>query len=108
LHVTHASRFAETGEAHGSNESERISGDVEVDSPGRHLRCPETGTDTFAVEWTSVGDHKDGRWPTGEPEPAAWTIEKLDPHGNREGAPGFFVAAEFGAAIDNVKLAPNQ
>jgi hypothetical protein len=47
-------------------------------------------------------------WPTGGAEPSAWTIEKLDPAGNRQGAPGFFVAAEFGAAIDNVKLAPNQ
>ena len=27
-------------------------------------------------------------WPAGEPEPAAWTIEKVDPIGNREGAPG--------------------
>ncbi len=27
-------------------------------------------------------------WPVGEAEPAAWTIEKVDPIGNREGAPG--------------------
>jgi len=47
-------------------------------------------------------------WPTGEAEPAGWSIEKLDPHGNRQGSPGFFVAAEFGAQIDNVKLAQNQ
>src|SRR5262245_25305610 len=47
-------------------------------------------------------------WPTGEAEPAAWLIEKVDPHGNRQGSPGFFVAAEFGAQIDNVKLAQNQ
>ena len=47
-------------------------------------------------------------WPTGEPEPAAWTIEKLEPAGNRQGAPGFFISAEFGAAIDNVRLAANQ
>jgi outer membrane protein assembly factor BamB len=47
-------------------------------------------------------------WPTGEPEPAQWMIEKLDPHGNRQGSPGFFIAAEFGAQIDNVKLAQNQ
>ena len=38
-------------------------------------------------------------WPTGEAEPAGWSIEKLDPHGNRQGSPGFFVAAEFGAQI---------
>jgi outer membrane protein assembly factor BamB len=47
-------------------------------------------------------------WKTGTPEPMDWTIERLDPKGSREGAPGFFVDAEFGALIDNVKLTPNQ
>jgi len=47
-------------------------------------------------------------WETGQPEPAAWMIDKLDPAGNRHGAPGFFVDAEFGAYIDNLKLAANQ
>jgi hypothetical protein len=47
-------------------------------------------------------------WETGQPEPAAWMIDKLDPIGNRRGAPGFFVDAEFGAFIDNLKLAANQ
>ena len=47
-------------------------------------------------------------WPTGEAEPAAWTIEKIDPIGNHKGAPGFFIDAEFGAAIDNIKVAKNQ
>ncbi|HEX6463338.1 MAG TPA: PQQ-binding-like beta-propeller repeat protein, partial [Vicinamibacterales bacterium] len=47
-------------------------------------------------------------WPTGQPEPDAWTVEKVDPIGNHHGAPGFFVAAEFGAAIDNIKVTPNQ
>ncbi len=47
-------------------------------------------------------------WPTGEPEPAKWTIEKVDPIGNREGAPGVFVDAEFGAYLDNFKLVKND
>jgi hypothetical protein len=47
-------------------------------------------------------------WPTGEPEPSAWTIEKTDPIGNRKGAPGLFVDAEFGAHIDNLKVTPNK
>src|SRR5262249_47539425 len=47
-------------------------------------------------------------WPTGEAEPAQWTIEKIDPNGNRQGAPGLFVDAEFGAYIDNLKLQQNQ
>jgi outer membrane protein assembly factor BamB len=47
-------------------------------------------------------------WPTGEAEPAEWTIEKIDPIGNTHGAPGLFVDAEFGAYIDNMKLVANQ
>ena len=47
-------------------------------------------------------------WPKGEPEPAAWQIDKTDPIGNRQGAPGFFIDAEFGAYIDNLKVTPNQ
>src|SRR5206468_12064483 len=53
--------------------------------------------------------HAQGKvWPTGESEPAQWSIEKTDPIGNRQGAPGFFVDAEFGAYIDNLKIAANQ
>jgi outer membrane protein assembly factor BamB len=47
-------------------------------------------------------------WPVGEAEPPAWMIEKVDPIGNRQGAPGFFVDAEFGAYLDNLKLTANQ
>ena len=47
-------------------------------------------------------------WPTGGPEPANWTIEKIDPVGNHEGAPGIFAAAQFGAYFDNLKVYPNQ
>jgi outer membrane protein assembly factor BamB len=46
-------------------------------------------------------------WPTGGAEPAEWLIDKVDPIGNREGAPGFFVDAEFGAYLDNLKLVAN-
>jgi hypothetical protein len=47
-------------------------------------------------------------WPTGQPEPATWMIEKLDRIGNRKGAPGFFIDADYGAAIDNIKVTANQ
>jgi hypothetical protein len=47
-------------------------------------------------------------WPTGEAEPAQWTIDKSDPIGNRQGAPGIIADAEFGAYIDNLKLMANQ
>jgi outer membrane protein assembly factor BamB len=46
-------------------------------------------------------------WPTGEAEPADWMIDKIDALGNRQGAPGFFVDAEFGAYLDNLKLTAN-
>lgn len=47
-------------------------------------------------------------WEAGQTEPAAWMIDMTDPMGNRHGAPGFFVDAEFGAYMDNLKLAANQ
>jgi outer membrane protein assembly factor BamB len=46
-------------------------------------------------------------WAVGEPEPAAWTIEKIDPVGNRQGAPGLFVDAQFGAYLDNFSITQN-
>jgi len=47
-------------------------------------------------------------WPTGQAEPDAWMVEKIDPIGNHKGAPGFFIDAEFGAYIDNIKVTKNQ
>jgi len=47
-------------------------------------------------------------WETGQPEPSAWMIDMTDPAGNRHGAPGLFVDAEFGAYLDNLKLSANQ
>lgn len=47
-------------------------------------------------------------WKTGTPEPAGWAIEKLDTIGSREGAPGLFLDAEFGAFIDNISVTPNR
>ena len=47
-------------------------------------------------------------WPTGEQEPAAWMIDRVDPIGNRQGAPGVFAAAQFGAYLDNIKIVANQ
>ena len=46
-------------------------------------------------------------WPTSEAEPAQWAIDKVDPNGNHQGAPGLFVDAEFGAYLDNLKLTAN-
>jgi outer membrane protein assembly factor BamB len=46
-------------------------------------------------------------WAVGEPEPSAWTLEKIDPIGNREGAPGLFLDAQFGAYLDNFALTAN-
>ena len=46
-------------------------------------------------------------WPTAEAEPTAWMIDKVDPIGNRQGAPGFIADAEFGAYWDNLKIVAN-
>ena len=47
-------------------------------------------------------------WPTGEAEPAQWMIDKVDPIGNHQGAPGVFAFAQFGAYLDNIKIVANQ
>jgi hypothetical protein len=47
-------------------------------------------------------------WPVGEPEPAAWAIDRVDPIGNRQGAPGLFIDAQYGAHLDNFILTSNQ
>jgi hypothetical protein len=46
-------------------------------------------------------------WAADAAEPAAWMIDKLDPIGNREGAPGLFIDAQFGAYLDNFRLTAN-
>ena len=46
-------------------------------------------------------------WPTGQAEPATWMIDKVDPMGNRQGAPGVFAFAQFGAYLDNIKIVAN-
>jgi outer membrane protein assembly factor BamB len=46
-------------------------------------------------------------WRVGEPEPEAWLIDRVDPIGSRNGAPGLFVNAPQGAYLDNFVLVPN-
>ena len=47
-------------------------------------------------------------WAVGDTEPAQWTIDKVDEIGNRQGAPGVFAFAQFGAYVDNIKIVANQ
>jgi hypothetical protein len=47
-------------------------------------------------------------WPVGETEPAAWIIDRTDPIGHREGSPGLFLDAQFGAYLDNFILTENE
>jgi outer membrane protein assembly factor BamB len=47
-------------------------------------------------------------WPAADPEPDAWPIDRIDPIPNRQGSPGLFADAQFGAYFDNLKVYPNQ
>jgi hypothetical protein len=47
-------------------------------------------------------------WPVGQAEPAEWPIDRVDPVPNRQGSPGLFADAQFGAYFDNLKVTPNQ
>jgi outer membrane protein assembly factor BamB len=47
-------------------------------------------------------------WAVGEPEPADWMIERIDPIPNRQGAPGIFGNALAEVYFDNVKVYSNK
>jgi outer membrane protein assembly factor BamB len=53
-------------------------------------------------------------WPRGDAEPAAWSIERIDPIGNTKGAPGLYADAPSapggGSEIyyDNIKVYKNR
>lgn len=46
-------------------------------------------------------------WPVGEPEPAQWTLERIDPVPNRSGSPGIYADAPFEVYFDNFKVTWN-
>lgn len=53
--------------------------------------------------------HVQGKaWKTGDPEPAEWLVDKVDPTPNRQGSPGLYSDAQFGAYFDNLKVTANQ
>lgn len=47
-------------------------------------------------------------WPTAQPEPAAWTIEKVDHIPHRSGAPGLYGDGISDVFFDNFKVYRNQ
>jgi len=86
---------------------------------------PETGrTKTMPFAWKpdtwyrlklEVANLPDGQtrargkaWPAGEPEPAAWMLERIDPIPNRQGAPGVFGNGLAELYFDNIKVYANK
>src|SRR5205085_5702440 len=47
-------------------------------------------------------------WAVGEPEPAEWMIERIDPIPNRQGAPGIFGNGLAELYFDNIKVYANK
>jgi len=47
-------------------------------------------------------------WKKDEPEPAEWTIERVDPTPNLHGAPGIYADAPNEVYFDNLKVMPNR
>jgi hypothetical protein len=47
-------------------------------------------------------------WKTGDPEPAKWTIEKIDKIGHKQGAPGLYGDGISDLQFDNLKVYKNQ
>jgi outer membrane protein assembly factor BamB len=73
---------------------------------------------TMKLEVQSMGGGKvraRGKvWPKGQPEPQAWTIERLDPIGSLKGSPGLYADAPSQAGggaelyYDNIKVYKNK
>jgi hypothetical protein len=70
--------------------------------------------DTWYRLKLEVSNLPDGRvrargkaWPVGEAEPDKWLLERVDPIGNKEGAPGIYADAPFEVFFDNFKVAAN-
>jgi hypothetical protein len=47
-------------------------------------------------------------WPRGETEPAAWTIEKVDTIGHRQGSPGIYGDGYSDIFYDNIRVYKNR
>jgi outer membrane protein assembly factor BamB len=47
-------------------------------------------------------------WVAADPEPTGWLVERVDPIGNRQGAPGVYADAPFEVYFDNIKVTSNQ
>ncbi len=47
-------------------------------------------------------------WPTGEAEPTAWIIEKIDKIAHREGSPGIYADGISEMYFDNLSVYPNK
>jgi len=72
--------------------------------------------DTWYTMKLRVENLPDGRvkaqgkvWPKSEAEPAAWTVERIDPANlaERQGAPGIYADAPYEVFFDNVKVTKN-
>jgi hypothetical protein len=46
-------------------------------------------------------------WPAAEPEPAAWTVEKIDKIPHPHGSPGLYGDAASDIAFDNIRVTQN-
>ena len=80
------------------------------------VRMPyEWAVNTWYHMKLRVENHPDGKtlvrgkvWPTGQPEPSAWTIEKLDTIPHRNGSPGLYGDGISDVHYDNFKVYKNQ
>jgi hypothetical protein len=46
-------------------------------------------------------------WAKGDAEPSGWMVEKVDTIPHREGSPGLYADAPWGAYYDNLVVSPN-
>lgn len=47
-------------------------------------------------------------WPAAEAEPEAWSVDRVDPIGHRQGSPGIYADAPVEVSFDDIKVTANQ
>ncbi len=88
---TRALRHDPATQARAVGAGDRTHGDSPVRLETRHLVSVEAAG---GERWRTVRCRARGKaWAVGAAEPADWMIDKTDPIGNREGAPGLFINA---------------
>jgi hypothetical protein len=90
----------------GNNAGRSFSRSAPAGRAWRRVAAPGAHRSRIAADGTSIAQGK--IWPRDQPEPTAWTIEKIDRIPQRAGAPGLYGDGIADVLFDNFKVYKNQ